>query len=60
MVVNPTGEGNNIIINGFVKKYITKNSFIKYLGITLGSRKLIKTKFLEVITQKVLEELDKV
>jgi hypothetical protein len=60
MVVNPTDEENNNIINGVMKQYMAKNSFIKYLEIPLGSIKLSKTKFLEVKVQKVLEELDKV
>jgi hypothetical protein len=56
--VNERSKDQNIIIEGVEKQYVT-DSFVKYLGIPLGSRKLCKTKFLESKIQKVLEELDK-
>jgi precorrin-2 methylase len=42
-----------------VKEYVVNNSFIKYLGVPMWSRKMSKTKFLEANVQKVFEELDK-
>jgi hypothetical protein len=56
--VNGKSKDQNIIIEGVKKQFVT-DSFVKYLEIPLGSRKLCKTKFLETKIQKVLNELDK-
>jgi hypothetical protein len=40
MTINPERNDKGIVINDVEKEYITGNSFIKYLGVPLGSRKL--------------------
>jgi hypothetical protein len=39
---------------------MARESFSKYLEISLGSRKINKSKFIEVKINEVLEELDKI
>jgi hypothetical protein len=46
--------GQKINIDGVDKEYVANKSFIKYLGVLLGSRKVSKVKFTESKIQKVL------
>jgi hypothetical protein len=59
MIINSETGHEEIGINDIRKEYIAKNSFIKYLIIRLGSRKINKTKFIETKINKLKEELDK-
>jgi hypothetical protein len=44
---NSSKSNKGIKINAIIKEYISKDSFIKYLGIPLGPRKIGKSKFLK-------------
>jgi hypothetical protein len=56
--INESRNDIKINIDGVEKEYISK-SFVKYLGVPMGSKKICKTKFIKAKIQKVLEELDK-
>jgi hypothetical protein len=59
MSVNPNKNDVGIVISGVRKDYISDDSFIKYLRIPLGSRRLGKVKFIETKIKKIFEEIDK-
>jgi hypothetical protein len=58
--INSNDGDKNINIDGMDKEYVVSKSFIKFLGVPMGSRKVSKVKFTESKIQKVLEDLDKV
>jgi hypothetical protein len=57
--IRGSNSDRNIIIDGVEKEYVTK-TFVKYLGVPIGSKKLCKKQFIEAKVQKVFEEIDKV
>jgi hypothetical protein len=57
--IRENNDDVNFNIDGMEKEDISK-SFVKHLGAPMGSKKIYKTKFIEVEVQRVLEELDKV
>jgi hypothetical protein len=60
MAINPYKGKKNIIINNVMKEYVASNKFVKYPGVLIEFKKIIKMKFLEAKVQKNLKELDKV
>jgi hypothetical protein len=59
MVINSHKGDRNIVINNIVKKYVSSNNSVKYLGISMESRRISKVNFIETKVMKVLEELNK-
>jgi hypothetical protein len=59
MTINPNKNDVGIMNSGVRKDYITDDSFIKYLGIPLGSKRMGKVKFIESKIKKIFEEIDK-
>jgi hypothetical protein len=57
--VNGSKEYRNIIIDGVKKEYVS-DTFVKYLVVPIGSKRICKKKFIEAKVQKFFEELDKI
>jgi hypothetical protein len=59
LAINGDKEDEGIFIDGVLKQYMSREEYIKYLGVPLGSRKISKKRFIEAKINKVREELDK-
>jgi hypothetical protein len=59
LAINGKKKDGGIYIDGVLKSYMGKEDFIKYLGVSLGSRRISKKKFIEAKFNKIYEELDK-
>jgi hypothetical protein len=59
MTINPNKNEVGVVVSGVRKVYIYDNSFIKYSGIPLKSKRMGKVKFVESKVKRIFEEIDR-